>query len=154
MPHPATVRPTAGQYASEFGKYISLVPDGDVRQLLAEQAGDLLRLLGRVCESGSLVRHAPYTWSVKQVLGHITDCERVFGHRAHWIARGGAAPLVTFDEQAFMEVAAFDRWPFVELVDEFQCVRRAHMLLFEHLEPGGWLRTGVVNDHPATAAAA
>ena len=153
MSHPTTERLAADEFAPEFGKYIELVPDGDIRQSLAAQHADVVALLSPLSEADSLLHHPPYTWSSRQVLGHITDCERVFGHRAHWIARGADAPLTTFDEHVFMQAAAFDRCPFAELLDEFACVRRGHLHLLAHLEPAGWLRSGVVNDHPMTPRA-
>jgi hypothetical protein len=153
MPHPATERPAADEFAPEFGKYIELVPDGDIRQFLTAQHDELVALLASLSEADSLVHHAPYTWSSKQVLGHITDCERVFGHRAHWIARGATAALTTFDEQAFMDAIDFDRCPFAELLDEFTCVRRGHLHLFAHLNLINWLRRGIVNEHPMTPRA-
>lgn len=153
MSHPATQRPAADEFAPEFGKYIALVPNGDIRQFLAAQHEELVALLGPLSETESLLHHPPYTWSSRQVLGHITDCERVFGHRAHWIARGATAPLTTFDEHVFMQAAAFDQCPWAELLDEFSCVRRGHLHLFAQFDSAAWLRSGVVNDHLMTPRA-
>jgi uncharacterized damage-inducible protein DinB len=153
MQHPTNRRPEPSEYFPYFGRYISLVSDGDIQQFLSVQLSELIPLLSRLSDSDSLARHAPYTWSIKQVLGHITDCERVFGFRALWIARGSAAPLTSFDENAFMQAANFDRWRFEELLAEFDQVRRSHLSFFRHLEPEEWLRLGVVNEHPASVRA-
>jgi hypothetical protein len=146
-------RPDATEYAPAFANYVNLVPAGDVQVLLEQQLAELTDLLSPVSEAESLVRHTPYTWSVKEVLGHITDCERIFGHRALRIARNDATPLSSFDENAYMTFATFDRVPFAELLAEFQTVRRSHLYLFRHLEPAAWTRRGIVNNHPATPRA-
>lgn len=153
MPHPATTRPEASEYAADFGKYIQLVPAGDIQALLATQLADLLALVSGLSDQQSLVHHAPYTWSIKQVVGHITDCERIFGYRALRIARGDGTPLASFDENEYMRMSNFDRCPFAELLDEYANVRRSHLAMFKHLEPEAWLRRGVVNGHPATTRA-
>jgi hypothetical protein len=146
-------RPETNECGQGFGTYIRLVPDGDVLAFLESQLADLLKLAGGVSERESLVHHAPYTWSIRQVVGHMTDCERIFGYRALRIARNDATPLASFDENAFMQAANFDRLPIRELSDEFELVRRSHLCLFRHLEAEAWLRWGVVNNHPMTARA-
>jgi hypothetical protein len=153
MPNPTLARPEPSEYAPDFGKYIQLVPEGNVQAFLAAQREELMGLLAGVPEHESTVPHPPYTWTIKQVVGHVTDCERIFGHRALRLSRGDATPLATFDENAYMQSASFDRWPLAELADEFDLVRRGHLSLFRHLEPEAWLRRGVVNDHPTTARA-
>jgi hypothetical protein len=153
MPNPAARRPEPTEYAADFGKYIQLVPAGDIQGFLATQLADLLALVSGLSDEQSLVHHAPYSWSIKQVVGHVTDCERIFGYRALRIARGDATPLASFDENAYMQMSNFDRCPFIELLDEFANVRRSHLAMFKHLESEAWLRRGVVNDHPATTRA-
>jgi len=145
--------PETTEYGPDFGKYIHLTPEGDVPAFLETQLGELLGLLGGLSESESLVRHPPYTWSIKQVVGHMTDCERIFGYRVLRIARNDATPLTSFDENTFMQFADFDRWPLVELAAEFEFVRRSHLQLLRHLDPGAWLRRGVVGGHPMTVRA-
>jgi hypothetical protein len=146
-------RPDASEYAPGFQKYVQLGPGGDIVESLEAQLGEALRLLSSLSDEAALTLHAPYTWTIKQVVGHITDCERVFAHRALWIARNGAAPLASFDETGFMEATEFNRWPLAELLAEFEHVRRSNVLFFRHLEPEAWVRRGVVSDHPATVRA-
>jgi hypothetical protein len=152
MPTTAT-RPATSEYAPPFGKYIELVPDGDIVSILAAQLDDLQQTLVGVSESAALKLHPPYTWTVKQVVGHVIDSDRVFGHRAHWIARNGGTPLAGFDENAFMDAADFNRCPLAELLDEFTHARRGNIALFQHLDTAAWTRQGIVNDHPATVRA-
>ncbi len=153
MADPFTSRPEASEHNPYFGKYIQLVPNGDIREFLDSQLTELLALLTPLAEPQSLVRHAPYTWSIKQVLGHMTDGERVFGHRALWVARGASAPLSSFDENDFMRHIDFDHWPFAELLEEFQFVRRSQIHFFRHLDADAFLRRGIVGEHSTSVRA-
>jgi hypothetical protein len=146
-------RPDPSEYAAGFQKYVLLAAGGDIVEALEAQLGEALRLLSRLSDDAALTLHAPYTWTIKQVVGHITDCERVFAHRALWIARNGVAPLASFDETGFMAATEVNRWSLAELLAEFEHVRRSNVLFFRHLEPEAWVRRGVVADHPATARA-
>jgi hypothetical protein len=146
-------RPDPSEYAPGFHKYVQLAPGDDIVEALEAQLGEALRRLSVLSDEAALTLHAPYTWTIKQVVGHITDCERVFAHRALWIARHGGTPLASFDETGFMEATEFNRWPLAELLAEFEHVRRSSVLFFRHLEPEAWVRRGVVADHPATARA-
>lgn len=150
-PHPAFARPDPNEYPADFGKYVNLSPEGDIKTFLDQQRCGMRRLLESVSEADSHARNPPYTWSIRQVVGHITDCERVFGHRALWIARRAEAPLESFDEQGFMDAANFDRCPFAELLAEFEHVRQSHLSLFRLLAPEAWLRRGTVLGRSATA---
>src|SRR5580704_3635806 len=134
MPHSAT-RPAADEYASAFDRYIRLVPDSDVVEILEKQLARVQTLLEPLSDAQSLALHAPYTWTLKQVLGHLTDCERIFGYRALRLARNDATALPGFDENQFMEFADFNAWPMSELLEEFTLVRRGHLWLLRHLSP-------------------
>src|SRR4051812_41206223 len=96
--HPRLTRPESNEYAPFFGRYIGLPPEGDILLFLESQLKEFKQLLTNLGESESLVHHAPYTWSIKQVIGHVCDSERIFGYRALWIARHATAPLSPFDE--------------------------------------------------------
>jgi hypothetical protein len=146
-------RPDESEHGPDFGTYVRLTPDGDIQTILETQLTEMLGLLGELPEAESLVRHAPYAWTIRQVVGHLTDCERIFGYRALRIGRGDATPLAGFDENQYMQAVDFDRYPLAELVREFEHVRRSHLLLLRHLEPAAWLRRGVVRDGPASTRA-
>jgi hypothetical protein len=152
-PMPSTSRPEPNEYAPAFGKYIQLVPEGDVVAILAAQLEDARRMLASVSNAEALKVHPPFAWTIKQVVGHVIDSDRVFGHRAHWLARNGGSPLAGFDENGFMEAVDFNRWPLAELVEECSHVRRANIALLTHLDEEAWLRQGVVNGHAATVRA-
>jgi hypothetical protein len=151
MPHATTAtRPAADEYGPHFDRYIRLVPDGDVLETLSEQIGRTQALLQPLNEGASMALHAPYTWTLKQVLGHLTDCERIFGYRALRLARNDATALPGFDENQFMEFADFNAWPMSELLEEFTLVRRGHLWLLRHLSPEAWQRRGTVVGHVTT----
>jgi DinB superfamily len=139
-------RPDPTEYAPHHGKYVALVPEEDVLAALEQELGATLSLLGSVPEEQACVRHPPYTWSTKEVVGHLTDCERVFGYRALRIARADDTPLAGFDENAYARAADSDRHPLAELAAEFEAVRRSHLWLFRHLPEAAWSRRGVAND--------
>jgi DinB superfamily len=138
-------RPDPTEYAPDHGKYVALVPEDDVLAALEQELGATLALLRSVPEGQDCVRHPPYTWSTKEVVGHLTDCERVFGYRALRIARADATPLAGFDENAYARAADFDRHPLAELAAEFEAVRRSHLWLFRHQPEEAWARHGVAN---------
>jgi hypothetical protein len=150
-----SARPAAGEYAPEFDRYIRLVPDGegDVVDFLGDQLARVQALLEPVSEDQSLVLHPPYTWTLKQLVGHLTDCERVFGYRAMRVGRNDPTPLPGFDENQFMEFVDFNVWPLSELLEEFTLVRRSHLLLLRHLSPEAWQHRGTVSEHPMTPRA-
>src|SRR5262245_54984639 len=134
--------PDSTEYSSFFGNYIPLVSEADVVAAMQDQLEQYLALLRPLSESVGNTRHPPYTWSIKEVVGHITDTERVFAYRAMRIARADATPLPGFDQDAYAGVANFDRLPLASLVDEFEAVRRASILLFTNLPADAWLRRG------------
>ena len=146
-------RPEATEYGPGFGNYIELVPPCHLPSFLDAQLAELKGLLDGLPERDSLLHHAPFTWSIREVVGHMTDCERVFGYRALRIARNDATPLAGFEEQSYMQYANFDRWPLSELLAEFEHLRNSHMIMLTHLEPEAWLRRGVVSDAPMTVRA-
>jgi hypothetical protein len=146
-------RPDTTEYAPYYGTYISLVPGGDILAILERQLADVNGLLRGVPEAVGNTRHPPYTWSVKEVVGHLIDSERVFGYRALRFARGDATPLPGFDENAYARAVQFDSYALAELLDEFELVRRSHLHLFRHLDAEAWGRQGVANEKPVSVRA-
>lgn len=138
-------RPPAGEGGPDFARYVDLVPEDDIVAVLEDQLAAFLALLGGISEAQANTRHAPYTWSVKQVIGHITDAERIFAYRALRFARNDATPLPGFDENAYVRNADFDAIGRTELVAEFEALRRSHILFFQNLDAAAWTRTGVAN---------
>src|SRR5262245_64323190 len=133
-------RPAPTDFAPYFAKYLDLVPEDDILSALAAQLDELLAVLRAVPEATGNVRHPPYTWSIKEVVGHLTDCERVFGYRALRFARSDRTPLPGFEENDYAREGDFDRVGLAELVSEFEAVRRSHMWLFRNLPTVAWDR--------------
>jgi hypothetical protein len=146
-------RPQSTEYGPSYANYIALAPDEDVLTALDKQLDDTLTLFRGVPEATGNMRHPPYTWSVKQVVGHLTDAERVFGHRAFRFARNDPTPLPSFDENVYVDNAPFDACPLKDLVAEFEWVRRANLSMFRHLPADAWLRWGVASDNKVTVRA-
>lgn len=146
-------RPEPTEYASSFERYVSKVPDGDIVDILAEQVEETARLLAGVTDAQAVFRYAPGKWSLKEVVGHITDTERVLSYRALRFARGDPTPLAGFDENTFVAHAGFDRRPLGELVDELRTVRRATAALFRSLDVDAALCRGVANEKTVSVRA-
>jgi uncharacterized damage-inducible protein DinB len=147
------MRPTVGEYAEYFERYISLVTEPDVLAVLNAQASTVHDALSGLSDGRAAHRYAEGKWSVREVLGHVVDCERVFGFRALAIARGEPHPLPSFDEDAYAAAAAHDRVPIDELAEEFATLRRSHVLMLKHLDDAGRTRLGVVNTAPTSVSA-
>jgi hypothetical protein len=146
-------RPEPGEYAHHYHSYISLVPPGDILAELESQLTETLTLLGPLTESEAETHHAPYTWSIKDVVGHLIDCERIFGVRALRFARQDANELPGFDENDYAVQAHCDARSLADLIQEFAHVRRSHLYLFRALSEDAWRRRGVANGHSVTVRA-
>jgi hypothetical protein len=146
--------PGAGEYHPGFEKYIARVKDaGDVVEFLKRQLEDTESLLRQVDPSRQTHRYAPGKWSVKEVVGHLTDAERIFSYRLLRFARADETALPGFDENTYVEAANFDDIAWSELVDEFAAVRRATILLLNHLPAVAWTRAGVSNGNSISVRA-
>ena len=146
-------RPEPSEYAAPYGTYIRLVPEGAILDVLRTQIVDTLDVLKAVSEDTSLVHHAPYTWSFRDVAGHLADTERVFAYRALRFARGDAQSLPGFDENTYAQQAQADRRLLTDLASEFETVRRSTLFLFASLDEDAWSRSGTASDHPITVRA-
>jgi hypothetical protein len=140
-------RPSATEYAPYFSRYIDLVAEADFVAVLAGQPAEYRALLGALSQEPAGFRYAPGKWSVREVVGHVIDAERVFGYRALCIARGENVSLPSFDENAYAAKAGHDGCALPELLEEFAHVRRSHIALFEHFDQAAWERIGTVNQN-------
>lgn len=147
------MRPQAGEYAEYYGKYISLVPAGDLLSTLARQLEETLALLKSIPETQGERRYAAGKWSIKELVGHMIDSERVFAYRALRFARHDPTPLSGFDQDHYVQQANFDARPLSELAEEYEHVRRASLLLFRHLDGDAWARRGTANDNEVSVRA-
>ena len=148
-----TGRPERAEAAPYFFRYIDLVPQEDVLPRLEAQLDETMAFLARIPEERSLHRYAPDKWSIRQVLGHVSDAERLFLFRAFWFARGLDAPLPSFDEKKATTLAQADRFPWPAHVEDFRAARLATLSFFRTLPAEAWMATGVASDNPFTVRA-
>jgi DinB superfamily len=148
-----TTRPNVSEHIPYYAKYISLVPNGNILTILEKQLQDTLQVVTDISEEQSLKRYAPDKWSIKEVIGHLTDTERVFVYRALRFARGDETPLPGFESDDYVRVAQFDTYPWQELVREFEYVRQATVFFYKHLGEAAWKRKGVASDNPVSVRA-
>jgi hypothetical protein len=149
----AVPRPQPDEHAPYYSRYIDLVPGDDALVALKQQIEETLAPVLRLDETGAGHRYAPGKWTVKQLLSHVCDAERVFSYRALRIARNDSTPLPGFDENAFADASAADRRPLAQIVAELRAVRAATVALFEGFDPGAMARRGTANDSPFTVRA-
>jgi hypothetical protein len=143
-------RPAAGDAAPYYFTYIDKVEGDDCLASMTAQLDESLALFGSISEETSLHRYAPDKWSIRQVLSHLNDTERLFVMRALWFARGFDVSLPSFDQNIAIAGAAADERPWVTHVQEFRNVRQASIDFFGSLQPGAWTRRGIASGHPFT----
>jgi hypothetical protein len=149
----STVRPARDEAADYYFKYIDLVPDGDVCDILETQQRHALTLFRSIPEERASHKYAENKWSISEVLAHLNDCERLFAFRAFWFARGFDSPLPSFDQEVAARHAAAEARSLSSHVDEFESLRAATVNLFRHLPADAWLRRGIASDNPFTVRA-
>jgi len=146
-------RPRPDEYVPYFGTYISKVPEGDVLELLGAQGAETQRLLRGLTPTQAMHRYAPGKWSIKEVVGHVADAERVFSYRALRFARGDDTPLTSFDENKWMPFCGFDARSLSDLADELESVRRATLSLFRTFDATALERRGVASGNGVSVRA-
>ncbi len=160
MPISPVVRLTAladDEHAPYYGRYVArakeAVGDGDVVAHLAAQGERTAALLAGVPADREGFRYEPGKWSVREVVGHLSDTERVMAYRALRIARGDETPLPGFDQDVFMAHSGFDARTLADLTDEYAAVRRATLALLSHLDDAALARRGTASGNPVTVRA-
>ena len=146
-------RPQPDEVPSHYVGYIERVPESDPVAVLAAQSGRDVDLLRGLSETDALKRYAPGKWSVKEVVGHLADTERIMAYRALRIARGDETPLPSFDENAYVPPAKFDARPLTDLVADLRTVRASTLALFRSLDGDAWRRRGTASGKPVSVRA-
>ena len=146
-------RPAAEEHAPYYGRYIAQVADGDVVAILEKQTEDFAGVMRWVPEAKAGHRYAEGKWSVREVVGHLSDSERIFTYRALRIARNDQTPLPGFDEKSFVANGTFEQRTLTNVLDEFLAVRRASIALFGSFTADEWLRRGTASDKPISVRA-
>lgn len=148
-----SLRPSKDEYNAYYERYVGLVPEGKICDILGQSEKDTSELFSKLTEDQGNYRYAPGKWSLKEVLGHITDNERIMSYRLLRIARGDQTPLSSYDQDSLMSGASFDAWSLPELLEDYMAVRRATLTLLRGLSEEAWSRKGIVNGSESTPAA-
>jgi hypothetical protein len=146
-------RPQSTEAAPYYFTYIDQVPGDDVMAVLESQLRQVPAFLSAISEEKSLHRYAPDKWSIREVWGHVNDCERMFVLRAFWFARGFDTPLPSFDQNVAVAAAASDQIALARHIEEFRSLREGTLALFHHLPEDAWDRTGTASGNPFTVRA-
>lgn len=154
MPDLLVAKPDVSEHAPYYNRYVALVVDGDILGTLAGQIGGTLAELRNFREADSLKRYAPGKWSVRELVGHLIDTERIFAYRALRFARNDRTDLPGFEQDDYIPAAQFDRRPWADLLEEFAAVRHSNVLMFRGLSEEAWRRMGVANGNPMSVRAA
>jgi hypothetical protein len=150
---PTSARPAPDEHAPYYARYIDLVPDGDIADTLQHQVVDTAAFLRSIPPHLHGHRYAEGKWSVKEVVGHMADAERIFAYRALRFARADQTPLSGFDENHYVPAGDFDARELGSLVDEWVHVRHATLALLRSLDPAAMLRRGKANDQEISVRA-
>jgi hypothetical protein len=148
-----TAHPEATEYPEYYGRYIAQVPQGKILTTLEQGLAATLALLGGLSPAQADFRYAPDKWSIKEVIGHVIDAERIFAYRALRFARNDKTPLPGFEQDDYMPYANFAERELSSLLHEFEHVRRASLDLFRHLDAEGWQRRGIASGGEFTVRA-
>lgn len=146
-------RPEATEHIAYYGKYIALVPEDDAIQALESQLTEGLALFKSIPESKGEHRYGPDKWTIKEVVGHLIDGERVFAYRALRFARNDRTDLPGFDETTYVPAGGFGRRTLADLIGEWELVRRANLAMFRGLDAEAWKRQGAANGSPISVRA-
>jgi hypothetical protein len=145
--------PDRSEAAEYYFTYINQVTEGDVCETLEAQLAETVTLLDGISEETSLRRYAPEKWSIRQVVSHMNDTERMFVFRALWFARGFDSPLPSFDQNIAISGASADERSLRSHVEEFGSVRAATLTFFQHLPADAWARAGIASGNRFTVRA-
>jgi uncharacterized damage-inducible protein DinB len=148
-----TGRPAPTEAAPYYYTYIDRIASDDVLAALEAQRHAALKVITNISEGKSLHRYAPDKWSIRELLNHVSDTERVFLYRALWFARGFDTPLPAFDQNVAVPAAAADQFSWASHVADFSAVRAATLSFFRNLPDEAWSRTGIASGNPMSVRA-
>lgn len=146
-------RPQTSEAAEYYFKYIDLITNDDVVPAFKDQLGKTVQFLEGISEEQSLKSYAPGKWTIREVLNHVNDGERLFLSRAFWFARGFDDALPSFDQDVAVQYAQANNTSWAKLIEEFKTVRASTISFFDSLPDEAWSRTGVASDNPVTVRA-
>lgn len=146
-------RPEKTEFADFYSGYVSLVPETDVLDVLSAQPSEVRSLLDGVSEERGLFAYTEGKWTIKELIGHLIDGERVFAYRAHRFSHGDATPLSTFDQDSYVANGRSNERTMAKLLDEFDFQRRSNVLLLQSLRESDWDLKGIASGADVTVRA-
>ena len=146
-------RPKPAEYNTYYDRYISLIPGSDILATLTNEWPKTVSLLSSHSEKDAELRYAPGKWSVKEVVGHMVDTERIMAYRALRFARNDQTPIEGYEQNDYVRDGPYSQLRLADLVEEFKAVRAATLALFRNLSPEDWTRRGVANKNEITVRA-
>ncbi|AWP29681.1 squalene--hopene cyclase [Paenibacillus glucanolyticus] len=147
-------RPDSHEYLPLAEPYVSLVPEGSITEILQQQHDETLKSLSDLTEEQANYKYAEGKWSLKQVVGHIADVERLWNYRILYIARGDAREFSGYDREIFVRNSPFGSLPLREALKDYAAVRQSSITLIGSLTEEALLREGTFNNYPLSARAA
>jgi hypothetical protein len=139
-------RPAATEYLPFYANYVALVPDGNIVDVLRQGGEELASTLATIPEEKGGYRYADGKWTIRTMIGHVIDAERIFSYRALRLARGDATPLPGFEENDYARSAGSDARTVADLAAELLVVRESTVRLYDSFAEDAWVRRGVVNN--------
>lgn len=146
-------RPSKDEYSDYYETYIGKVPDGDCFSQLESQIGELESFFASVTEAQASTLHPPYTWTIKQVVGHLIDAERIFADRLHRFSCGDPQPQPGMEQDPYVANQDYESPSLKVLLDELLYCRKANLLLIRRLKPSAWDNRGIASGNPFTVRA-
>ena len=146
-------RPQPNEAASYYFPYIDLVTSDEIVPAIMSQLVETLDFLQGISEEQSLQTYEPGKWTIRELLNHVNDGERLFVYRAFWFARGFEDPLPSFEQDLAVQAAHANQTPWSDLVEEFRNVRLGTISFFSNLPDEAWSRTGIASDNSFTVRA-
>ncbi|PFA69168.1 damage-inducible protein DinB [Bacillus sp. AFS015802] len=147
------IKPETNEYPPYYKEYVNNVPDGDLLQVLDGQLNETMNLLKNLSEEKAELRYAPKKWTIKEVVGHITDTERIMGYRLLSVGRGEKAMLPGYQDDEYVKRAKFNRFTLSELLHHQSLVRQNTILLLQSMDEEALLQRGNANGAEVTARA-
>nr|WP_263323397.1 DinB family protein [Neobacillus sp. Marseille-Q6967] len=146
-------RPTENEYPTYYQPYLNLVSEGDLVKLLKDNLKEMITLFEGISDEEALHRYAQGKWSVKEVLGHITDTERIMSYRLLRVSRGDQTPLAGFNETDYVEAAQTNNLPMKAILEDFKATRNATITQIQNTPVKAWNNQGNANGMPITTRA-
>ncbi len=147
------LRPDRNEYADAYETYVSLVKGENVVSTFQESKIESQKIFADISEEKSFFRYSDGKWSIKELVGHLIDTERIFSFRALCFARNDKNAIAGMEQDEYIQNADFDSVDFADLVEEFAAVRTATILMFQHFNADAWLRTGIASDNQVSVRA-